>query len=97
MPTVSVYNMTNEKVGDLELNESIFGVEVDEKRLGLVHQVVIMQLAAQRQGTHSTKTRSMVRGGGKKPWRQKGTGRARAGSRRSPCQRNSVDLRLNVC
>ena len=87
MPTVSVYNMTNEKVGDLELNDSIFGVEVDEKRLGLVHQVVIMQLAAQRQGTHSTKTRSMVRGGGKKPWRQKGTGRARAGSRRSPLWR----------
>ena len=87
MPTVSVYTMTNEKVGDLELNDSIFGVEVDEKRLGLVHQVVIMQLAAQRQGTHSTKTRSMVRGGGKKPWRQKGTGRARAGSRRSPLWR----------
>ncbi|MBR1397546.1 MAG: 50S ribosomal protein L4 [Selenomonadaceae bacterium] len=84
MPTVSVYNMTNEKVGDMELSEQIFDVEMN---VGLVHQVVVMQLASQRLGTHSTKTRSMVRGGGRKPWRQKGTGRARAGSRRSPLWR----------
>ena len=87
MPTVSVYNMTNEKVGSLELSDTIFNVEINEKRMGLIHQVVVMQLASQRLGTHSTKTRSMVRGGGKKPWRQKGTGRARAGSRRSPLWR----------
>lgn len=84
MPTVSIYNMTNEKVGDLELSEKIFGVEMNAP---LVHQVVVMQLASRRLGTHSTKTRSMVRGGGRKPWRQKGTGRARAGSRRSPLWR----------
>ena len=85
MPTVPVYNMINEKVGDLELSEQIFNVEMNA---GLVHQVVVMQLASQRLGTHSTKTRSMVRGGGRKPWRQKGTGRARAGSRRSPLWRS---------
>ena len=84
MPTVSVYNMTNEKVGDLELSDQMFNVEMNA---GLVHQVVVMQLASRRLGTHSTKNRSMVRGGGKKPWRQKGTGRARAGSRRSPLWR----------
>ena len=87
MPTVSVYNMTNEKVGDLELSDDIFNVEMNEKRAGLIHQVVVMQLASRRLGTHSTKTRGMVRGGGRKPWRQKGTGRARAGSRRSPLWR----------
>ena len=84
MPTVSVYSMTNEKVGDIELSESIFNVEMNA---GLVHQAVVMQLASQRQGTHSTKTRAEVRGGGRKPWRQKGTGRARVGSRRSPLWR----------
>ena len=84
MPTVAVYDMTNNKVGDIELSEDIFGVEINE---GLVHQAVVMQLASRRLGTHSTKTRGDVRGGGKKPWRQKGTGRARAGSRRSPLWR----------
>ena len=84
MPTAAVYDMTNTKVGDIELSEDIFGVEINE---GLVHQALVMQLASQRLGTHSTKTRGEVRGGGKKPWRQKGTGRARAGSRRSPLWR----------
>ena len=84
MPTVAVYDMTNNKVGDIELSEEIFGVEINE---GLVHQAVVMQMASWRLGTHSTKTRADVRGGGKKPWRQKGTGRARAGSRRSPLWR----------
>jgi len=82
MPTtVAVYDMTNNKVGDMELNENIFAVEINE---GLLHQAVVMQLASRRLGTHATKTRGMVKGGGRKPWRQKGTGRARAGSRRSP-------------
>ncbi len=84
MPTVSVYSMTNEKVGDINLNDAIFNVEMNA---GLVHQAVVMQLASQRLGTHSTKTRAEVRGGGRKPWRQKGTGRARVGSRRSPLWR----------
>ena len=84
MPTVSVYSMSNEKVGDINLSDSIFNVEMN---VGLVHQAVVMQLASQRQGTHSTKTRAEVRGGGRKPWRQKGTGRARVGSRRSPLWR----------
>lgn len=81
MPTVEVFNMTGAKVGDVELAENVFAVEVNE---GLVHQAVVMQLASQRQGTHATKTRGMVRGGGRKPWKQKGTGRARSGSTRSP-------------
>ncbi|WP_297965188.1 50S ribosomal protein L4 [uncultured Anaerovibrio sp.] len=81
MPTVAIYDIANNKVGDLELNENIFGVEMNA---GLVHQAVVMQLAAQRHGNHATKTRSMVRGGGRKPWKQKGTGRARSGSTRSP-------------
>jgi len=85
MPTVAVYDMTNNKVGDIELSEEIFGVEINE---GLVHQAVVMQMASWRLGTHDTKTRGEVRGGGKKPWRQKGTGRARAGSRRSPLWRS---------
>ena len=84
MPTVAVYDMTNKKVDDIELSDDIFGVEINE---GLVHQAVVMQMASWRLGTHSTKTRADVRGGGKKPWRQKGTGRARAGSRRSPLWR----------
>ena len=81
MATVAVYDITNNKVGDIELNDSIFGVEMNA---GLLHQAVVMQLAAQRLGTHATKTRSFVRGGGRKPWKQKGTGRARSGSTRSP-------------
>ena len=84
MPTLAVYDMTNSKVGDIELSSDIFEVEMNA---GLVHQVVVMQLASRRLGTHATKTRGMVRGGGRKPWRQKGTGRARAGSRRSPLWR----------
>ena len=81
MPQVKVYNMGGDEVGTMELNDNFFGVEVNE---GLLHQAVVLQLASQRQGTHATKTRGMVKGGGRKPWRQKGTGRARAGSRRSP-------------
>jgi len=78
---VAVYDMTGAQTGEIELNDSVFGVEVNE---AVVHQAVVMQLASQRQGTHATKTRAMVRGGGRKPWKQKGTGRARAGSIRSP-------------
>ncbi|MBR3624064.1 MAG: 50S ribosomal protein L4 [Selenomonadaceae bacterium] len=81
MPTVSVYNVAGEKTGDMELNENFFGVEMNE---GLLHQAVVLQQASLRLGTHSTKTRGLVRGGGRKPWRQKGTGRARSGSTRSP-------------
>ena len=79
MATVAVYDITNKQVGDIELNDNIFGVEMNA---GLLHQAVVMQLAAQRLGTHATKTRSFVRGGGRKPWKQKGTGRARAVGRR---------------
>jgi large subunit ribosomal protein L4 len=81
MPTVGVFNKEGNKVSDMELNESIFAVEVNEDAL---HQVVVALLANKRQGTQSTKTRSEVRGGGAKPWRQKGTGRARQGSIRAP-------------
>lgn len=81
MPKVALFNIKGEQVGDIELNDSIFGVEVNS---ALLHEVVNMQLANRRQGTQATKTRAMVSGGGKKPWRQKGTGRARAGSSRSP-------------
>lgn len=81
MPKVAVYTVAGQQIGDIELNESVFGVEVNE---GLVHQAVVMQLAAQRLGTHATKTRGLVRGGGRKPWKQKGTGRSRSGSTRSP-------------
>ncbi len=81
MPKVAVYNSANQQVGDIELNDSVFGVEMN---VGLVHQAVVMQLASRRLGTHATKTRGLVRGGGRKPWRQKGTGRARSGSTRSP-------------
>ena len=84
MPTLAVYDMKNAKVGDIELSAEIFDVEMNA---GLVHQAVVMQMASWRLGTHQTKTRGMVRGGGRKPWRQKGTGRARAGSRRSPLWR----------
>ena len=81
MPKVAVYNIDRQQVGDIELNDNVFGVEVNG---GLLHQAVVMQLASQRLGTHATKTRAFARGGGRKPWKQKGTGRARSGSRRSP-------------
>ena len=81
MPTVALYNTDGKKVGDIELNESVFGVEV---RPDVMHEVVVNYLANQRQGTQSTKTRTEVRGGGIKPWRQKGTRRARQGSIRAP-------------
>lgn len=81
MANVSVYNMEGKEVGTIELNDSIFGVEVNDH---LVHMAVVSQLANKRQGTQSAKTRAEVSGGGKKPWRQKGTGHARQGSTRSP-------------
>ena len=81
MPTVGVFNKEGNKVADMELNDSVFAAEVNEYAL---HQVVVALLANKRQGTQSTKTRSEVRGGGAKPWRQKGTGRARQGSIRAP-------------
>ena len=81
MPTVDVYDITGKKVKTLELKEEIFGIEPNEK---IVHTVLVNYLANQRQGTQSTKTRAEVRGGGRKPWRQKGTGRARQGSIRAP-------------
>ncbi len=81
MPTVAVYNMEGAKVGTMEVNESVFAAEVNK---AVLHQVVTNYLANQRQGTQSTKTRTEVRGGGIKPWRQKGTGRARQGSIRAP-------------
>lgn len=81
MPKVNVYNQLGEVVGDIELNEAIFGIEVNEH---VVYEVVKNHLANRRQGTQSAKTRAEVRGGGKKPWRQKGTGRARQGSIRAP-------------
>ena len=81
MAKVSVYNIEGKVVGDMELNDAVFGVEVNEH---LVHQAVVNQLANKRQGTQSAKTRSEVSGGGRKPWRQKGTGHARQGSTRSP-------------
>lgn len=81
MPKVDVINIKGEKIEELTLNDEIFGIEPNE---AAVHQVVVAQLANKRQGTQSAKTRSEVSGGGRKPWRQKGTGRARAGSIRSP-------------
>ena len=81
MPKVEVYNVQGKKVSDLELKEEVFGIEPNE---AVVHSVLVNYLANQRQGTQSTKTRSEVRGGGRKPWRQKGTGRARQGSIRAP-------------
>ena len=81
MPKVAVYDIAHNQVGDIELNENVFGVEVNGP---LLHQAVVMQLACERLGTHSPKTRAEVRGGGRKPWKQKGTGHARSGSRRSP-------------
>ncbi|MCD7982582.1 MAG: 50S ribosomal protein L4 [Clostridiales bacterium] len=81
MANVSVYNMEGSEVGSMELNDAVFGVEINEH---LVHMAVVRQLANKRQGTQSAKTRSEVRGGGRKPWRQKGTGHARQGSIRAP-------------
>ena len=81
MPKIDVYDMKGKKVSDVELADAIFGIEPNEN---IVHSVLVNYLANQRQGTQSTKTRAEVSGGGKKPWRQKGTGRARQGSTRSP-------------
>lgn len=81
MPKIDVYDMKGKKVSDIELAENVFGIEPNET---IVHSVLVNYLANQRQGTQSTKTRAEVRGGGRKPWRQKGTGRARQGSIRAP-------------
>ena len=81
MANVSVLNMEGKEVGSMELNDAVFGVEINEH---LVHQAVVLQLANNRQGTQKAKTRSEVTGGGRKPWRQKGTGHARQGSTRAP-------------
>ena len=81
MANVSVFNMEGKEVGTIELNDAVFGVEINEH---LVHMAVVQQLANNRQGTQKAKTRSEVSGGGRKPWRQKGTGHARQGSTRSP-------------
>ncbi|AXF56652.1 50S ribosomal protein L4 [Salicibibacter kimchii] len=81
MPKVTVYNQTGSEVGDAELTDAVFGITPNES---VVHDAVVMQQASLRQGTQKAKTRSEVRGGGAKPWRQKGTGRARHGSNRSP-------------
>ena len=81
MANVNVYNMEGKEVGTIELNDAVFGVEINEH---LVHMAVVQQLANNRQGTQKAKTRSEVSGGGRKPWRQKGTGHARQGSTRAP-------------
>ncbi len=81
MANVKVYNIEGKEVGSLELNDAVFGVEINDH---LVHMAVVQQLANKRQGTQSAKTRAEVSGGGRKPWRQKGTGHARQGSTRSP-------------
>lgn len=81
MPKVSTYNIAGVQTGEMELNDSVFGVEVNE---AVMRQAVLRQLANERLGTHATKTRGLVRGGGRKPWKRKGTGRARVGSTRSP-------------
>ena len=84
MPKVTLYNMEGKEVGEIELNEQVFGIEPNE---AVVHEAVVMQLAGQRQGNASTKTRGEIRGGGRKPFKQKGSGRARAGTTRSPIWR----------
>lgn len=81
MPKVSTYNIAGAQTGEMELNDSVFGVEVNE---AVMRQAVLRQLANERLGTHATKTRGLVRGGGRKPWKQEGTSRARVGSTRSP-------------
>ena len=77
MPKVTLYNTAGAAAGEIELNDSVFGVEYNE---AVIHQAVVRQMANERLGTHATKTRGLVRGGGRKPWKQKGTGRARVGS-----------------
>lgn len=81
MPKVTIYNISGDQIGEIELSDDVFGIEINENAM---YEVVKNQLANKRQGTQSTKTRAEVRGGGRKPWRQKGTGRARVGSSRSP-------------
>lgn len=81
MPKVKLYNIAGQETGEIELNDSVFGVDYNE---AVIHQAVVRQMANERLGTHATKARGLVRGGGKKPWKQKGTGRARVGSIRSP-------------
>lgn len=81
MPKVALYNVSGAQVGEIELSETVFGIEPNTH---VLHEAVVMQQASMRQGTHKVKTRSEVRGGGRKPWKQKGTGRARQGSIRSP-------------
>lgn len=81
MPKVTIRNMDGSEVGELELSDAVFGIEPNES---VLHEAVVMQQASMRRGTHAAKNRSAVRGGGRKPWRQKGTGRARHGSIRSP-------------
>ena len=81
MPKVAVYDMDGQVVGEIELNDKVFGAKVNQ---ALLHQAIVMYEANQRQGTAATKTRGLISGGGRKPWRQKGTGRARQGSTRSP-------------
>ncbi|PKM80570.1 MAG: 50S ribosomal protein L4 [Firmicutes bacterium HGW-Firmicutes-14] len=84
MPKVALYNVKGEEVGEIDLKDEVFGIEVNE---AVLHDAVVNQLANKRMGTHSAKTRSEVSGGGRKPYRQKGTGRARAGTTRSPLWR----------
>jgi large subunit ribosomal protein L4 len=84
MPVAGVYDIENNKVSEIELSDAVFGAEVNE---AILHDVVRMQMASKRSGTASTKRRQEVSGGGRKPWRQKGTGRARAGTTRSPIWR----------
>jgi len=81
MPKVALYNQSGSRVGEIELADSVFGIEPNS---AVLHDAIVMQQASQRQGTHDVKNRSEVRGGGRKPWRQKGTGRARQGSIRAP-------------
>lgn len=81
MPKVKLYNIAGQETGEIELNDSVFGVDYNE---AVIHQAVVRQMANERLGTHATKTRGLVRGGGKKPWKQKCPGRARVGSIRSP-------------
>lgn len=85
MPKVKLQDMNGNVLGDVELSDAVFGAEINE---ALMHDVVVMYQANQRQGTSATKTRGLISGGGRKPWRQKGTGRARAGSTRSPLWRH---------
>ncbi len=91
MTQVAVYNIEGAQVGEIELNDSIFNRQVN---VPVMHQAATLFLASQRRGTHATKTRAMVSGGGRKPWRQKGTGRARAGSSRSPIWRAGEVLKV---